>query len=273
MPSAVNLFGQHALAELYSCARCLLELGEFERIMIRRGAAHVLPVIWVLALGCRAGPPRPANVPASATWVDNVFIECVLESQSKADRCTVYDDKRGEILADGLFALNTSFNAAAASDLQYAAYGDKTIYLADARKLFLIVPSEHDPSNRLVDEWLRRRIGGAGGVNCRRTAKPEDPGALSDCAIAAFARRESFFVRFYQHGIDSHCWQGFAGDGEGNVWELDYDSLEWKLAAAPEEVELLDHNRIIVMPCPKPTVLKKMENDKLTCARPQRSLR
>jgi hypothetical protein len=118
----------------------------------------VLVVLLTCLLGCRQQYHRPANVPSSAVWVDGAFIDCSVEQQSKANRCTVYRDRTGEILADGLFVLNTSLREAHSSELRYVAFGNRLIYLADARTLVPWAASERDPVNRVMDETLPREV-------------------------------------------------------------------------------------------------------------------
>jgi hypothetical protein len=62
--------------------------------------------------------PHPSNVPSTGVWVDQAFIDGSTSNSTRANPCTVYKDGTGEILADGLFTLNTSHFAAAKSDLR-----------------------------------------------------------------------------------------------------------------------------------------------------------
>src|SRR6516164_2928008 len=93
--------------------------------------------LWLLVClqGCQRLHLRPENVPSAAVWVDNTFVDCSVEAQSRANRCTVYRDDSGEILADGLFRLSTVYAPAEKSELRYAAFGNGMIYLQDARVL------------------------------------------------------------------------------------------------------------------------------------------
>lgn len=225
-------------------------------------------LIWLT--GCNGFHFRPKNIPRSAVWVDGTFIECSDETQVRADRCTVYKDDTGEILADGLFVLNTSRSAADKSELQYAAFGNGTIYLSDARRLVLWVPSERNPISRTIDDRLSAFAGrGATEViECRDAS-----GGLDDatsCALKAFGQGKAFTTKWYRPGIDSFGFTGFAGDANGNVYELDYDSMGWSRLALPKGVQLLDDNHTFVMPCPKPIALVRTVAGKLTCSRPAR---
>jgi hypothetical protein len=47
-------------------------------------------------LSCNGAHPQPANVPSSAVWVDYAFIDCSVESPSKGNHCTVYEDDSGK---------------------------------------------------------------------------------------------------------------------------------------------------------------------------------
>src|ERR1700722_11208082 len=77
-------------------------------------SALLLPLLAVTLSGCGdAMHPRPSNVSSAAVWVDHVFIDCSVGTPSNANHCTVYKDGTGEILADGLFTLNSSHFAAA----------------------------------------------------------------------------------------------------------------------------------------------------------------
>ncbi len=83
--------------------------------------------------GCDRFHRRPENVPSSAVWIDGAFIDCTVAEHSNANRCTVFKDKTGEVLAEGLFVLDSSLGAATKADLRYAGFRDKTILLEDAR--------------------------------------------------------------------------------------------------------------------------------------------
>jgi len=226
--------------------------------------------LFACLLGCRGNHHRPANVPASAVWADSTFIDCSVEIKAGANRCTVYKDDTGEILADGLFVLNTTHSAAERSELRYAAFGNRIIYLEDARTLVQRAASERDPAKRLINDRLKALATGgkAEAIDCRSVANSGKAEAASECALRAFADRKPFYVRYYGQGIDSFGFYGFAGDANGNVYAVDYEGMGWKTTGLPKEALLLDDNHIVVAPCPKPVTLVKTENGELTCAKP-----
>jgi hypothetical protein len=212
---------------------------------------------------------RPEGVRSSAVWVDNVFIDCSVEAQSKANRCTVYKDTTGEILADGLFALNSPRRAADKSELHYAAFGERGIYLEEARILMQREASRRDPSHRIMGERLKAIAsrGAVEALDCNNaTPKSEVP---SDCALKAFSSEQPFYVRFYLQYPNFFRYDGFARDGDGNVYEVWFLPGNMTVTGnISKEAQLLDGNHTIVMPCPKPIKLSKVANDTLSCARP-----
>jgi hypothetical protein len=220
-------------------------------------------------LGCKGMPSHPRGVPSSAVWVDNVFIDCYVDTQGKANRCTVYKDTTGEILADGLFVLSSSRREADKSELRFAAFGERGIYLQDARILVQREASRRDPSYRIIDERLKAIAsrGGIEALDCNSaTAKSNVP---AECALKAYANNQPFYVRFYLQYPDAFRQDGFARDGDGNVYEVWFLPGNMVMTGQfPKEAQLLDANRTVVMPCPKPTRLSNATNGTLSCARP-----
>jgi hypothetical protein len=221
----------------------------------------------VSLVGCKGMHSRPESVPSSAVWVDDVFIDCSVETQSKANRCTVYKDTTGEILADGLFVLNNSRRPADKSELHYAAFGKGVIYLEDARMLVQREPSRRDPSNRIVGERLKTIAarGSIEALDCNNATPKSD--LPSECAIRAFSNNRPFYVRFYLQGPDAFRFYGLARDADGNAYEAWFlrgnVTMTGKISL---EAQFFDENQTIVTPCPKPIQLSKL-GDILTCAR------
>jgi hypothetical protein len=226
-------------------------------------AAAVLAGLLTCFISCGDLHRHPANVPSSAVWVDGAFIDCSVEEQSRANRCTVYRENTGEILADGLFVLNTSLREAGTSDLHYVAFGKRVIYLADARKLVPWIPSERDPIKRLLNEKLRALAGGRAGeaIDCQNIAGPD--GRL-ECVVRAFADHKPFFARYYVTGFFSPGFQGVAGDANGNAYVVD---SSWTGNFFEREPERFADNQIVVIPCPQPVTFR-MVGEQLTCAVP-----
>jgi hypothetical protein len=201
--------------------------------------------------------------------VDNVFIDCYVEIQDKANRCTVFKSPSGEILAESLFVLNRTHRAADKSELHYAAFGERGIYLEDARILLQREASRRDPSNRIIGERLKSIAskGGIEALNCNNATPKSD--APSECALKAFANNQPFYARFYLQYPDAFRHDGFARDADENVHEVWFVPGNLEMTGyVPKQAQLLDGNHTIVMPCPKPTRPSNASNGTLSCARP-----
>jgi hypothetical protein len=218
-------------------------------------------------LGCEATPHRPANVPASATWIDNVFINCSVEKAFRANQCTVYKGGTGEILADGLFVLRSD-EPVSKSDLRYAAFGEKGIFLEDLRILYQRTASERDPSHRLFSERLKSIASkdGTTAVDCGQVITTANIDTVTECILSAFAQKKSFFASYYQPGLAHFGYNGLAGDSTGTVYGAFYSSGEtvWT-GGAGKDGQIVDGNHTLILPCPKPTNLSKSKAGILTC--------
>jgi hypothetical protein len=241
-----------------------------QAFVLRRTVAVFLTVPLLCLLGCERNttPPRPANVPASAVWVDGAFVECSVETESHANRCTVYKDSTGEVLESGLFILSSAGREATKAELKYAAFVGHKIYLQDLRFLYPVLSPE--PNMTTMDGKLSV-LAGRGAVaalNCGRVGIWQKPDAASSCAFRAFADRKPFYVRYWLQGIDSSVSVGWAGDTSGDVYVVEYDSMGWSTNGLAKGAELSDDNHIYIEPCPRPVKLRKTRTGRLTCFPP-----
>ncbi len=229
----------------------------------------IFPFLMVCLLGCKQPHYRPAGVPSSAVWVDNSFVDCSIEIRSDANRCTVYKDSTGEILADGLFVLNSSHLAAEKSDLQYVAFGKQGIILKDLRTLEQRTASQQDPSNRLIDSRLRTLAfqGGVEPVNCGSVDPVGSTDARANCALNAFRERAPFYLRYYVQLPNSFRHEGFAGDSEGNVYQVEYYSGH-EIEVGDTVGVQSDGEHMSLSKCPKPVGLSKTKDGTLFCVIP-----
>jgi hypothetical protein len=161
------------------------------RIMVRRPGIHICVFILVALSGCDRLHRRPSVVPRSAVWIDHTFIDCSAEKQSKGNACTVYKDDTGEILADGLFLLNYPARAASEPELRhYAAYGDHTIFLEDAKLLMQKSATRRDPSEQVI----RQRLETLASRDATSAIDCNEPGErIAKCATDAFAAKKAVF--------------------------------------------------------------------------------
>jgi hypothetical protein len=216
----------------------------------------LLPLKFILLLfllfyaGCNWPRFRPAGVPSSAVRVDDVFIDCSVDTHAGADHCTVYSANNGEVLADGLFRLINSFAFVDAAGLRYAAYGHRIIYLQDARILMLWNAGKRDPGG---DIFLRRlkilaSAGSTSPTDCGKTAGSE---SINDCINDAIAHKKPFYAIFPQREQWAYTVGGVVGDADGNVY-LAFNrgaSLPGQREWLPPEAMLFDDRRVMIMRC------------------------
>jgi hypothetical protein len=105
---------------------------------------------------------------------------------------------------------------------------------------------------RLMDHRMRL-IAGKDALDCGRVKLNGDPKASLKCARQAISRKRAFFVRIDSAGMDSSLSDGFAGDGSGKVFSVEFDSLG--IGPSPD-FEILDNGHDAVRICPKPVHLR-----------------
>jgi len=235
--------------------------------------AYLLAVAYSCLIACLCGctgrHTRPEGVPSSAVWVDNTFVDCSVDAQSRANHCTVYKGDNGDVLADGLFVLNSSYMAAEKSELHYAAFGERGIYLDDLRILVQRTASQRDPSHRIIDERLKALAAsrGTAAVDCTNVRASGRTEAPAECALSAFANRRPFWIRYYEPGPTWYVYSGYAGNADGTVYYVFYHHGDW-IGFGDSTGQMMDDNRTFVVKCPKPTILSKTKDGTLACAKP-----
>jgi len=233
-----------------------------------RASSTGLIALCVIAslIGCRDVHRRPANVPSSAVWVDNTFIDCSVDAQSNTNRCTIYGDRLGEILADGLFALNNLHVAVGTPELRYTAYGHGTIYLEDAKMLVHVAPGKRDPSRERITRTLETLAmkGSSGAIDCGRGEVQSK--IVSACSLQAFQEKRAFYFSHYEPGTESFHYKGVAASETGDAYEVDYSSIGLaNRVELPKGWELLDDNHTEVIPCHRPVIFHRTYGGWLVC--------
>ncbi len=224
--------------------------------------------------GCRKHQRRPENVPASAILVDSTFIDCTVDNAINKNRCTVYKASSGEILANGLFVVGYPPRAANKTELRYAGfrtvYLERHIVLLDSQLLSLEEASESDPTNRLINDRLKSLSSSKQGpaIDCGKTVLNKPASEVSDCAKTAFENGKPFYVRYSRPGQISYFSYGLAGDGVGNLFEVDYDLRGLLNFGLSKNAQVFDGNQIRVTACLKPVVLGKTEDGIPACIQP-----
>lgn len=110
----------------------------------------------------------------------------------------------------------------------------------------------------LMDRRMRL-IAGNDALDCGRVKLNGDPKTSLRCARQAISKNRAFFVRLDSAGMDSSLSDGFTGDGSGNVYSVEFDSLG--LGPSPG-IEILDNSHDAVEICPKPVRIRKEMSSK-----------
>jgi hypothetical protein len=239
-------------------------------MMIKTSATIVLSTMCLILSGCQPFHHGPVNVPASAVWVDGTFIDCSVEAGLNKDRCTIYRDSDGEIIAEGLFVMGYPPRAATKTELVYVGYKDRSILLKDLQWLSLEQASDRDPTNRLMSDRLKSLAfsGGRPAKDCGKTTTSRPNEAISNCARAAFGKGKPFYVRYSEPDQVPYFSYGLAGDGQGNLSEVVYDSRALLNLGLSKNAQVFDDNRIRVTRCLSPIILGATTEGIVACVPP-----
>jgi hypothetical protein len=110
--------------------------------------------------------------------------------------------------------------------------------------------------------------GGATATDCGQIARPAKSNEAAKCGINAFSKQESFYLLYYDTFGARFMSHGVAGDGDGNVIEIGYDSKGWLQIGFPKRSQFSDDGRIVSTLCIKPISLVQTDNSELACAIP-----
>ncbi|MGA8408862.1 MAG: hypothetical protein WB680_16920 [Candidatus Acidiferrales bacterium] len=127
-----------------------------------------------------------------------------------------------------------------------------------------------NPDDQLVSEKLLSLSSSNNGspVDCGNTAMFKPDEKLTACINAAFAEHKPFHalysgpVRFFQSAY------GLAGDANGNVYEVLYDSRKLLNLGLGKTSQVFDDNLIRVTTCVKPVRLGQTSDGMLACITP-----
>jgi hypothetical protein len=140
--------------------------------------------------------------------------------------------------------------------------GDKTPSLQEL--------SKSDPGDRLIIERLETLSfsGSAHPIDCGSTTMHKPDEEMSRCAKAAFGDRKPFHLLYSRPDGYFHYAYGLAGDAEGNIYEVQYDSRGLLNLSPGKKAEVFDGNRIRVTTCIKPMRLGSTLEGILACVAP-----
>jgi hypothetical protein len=121
-----------------------------------------------------------------------------------------------------------------------------------------------------------RAIAGDNALSCGTVAIEGDrnPEPALKCARRAIANKVAFYVRSDSWGVDSFLSEGFAGNSNGDVYYVDFDSEGWQPSAVRSEAR--DEKDKFGQLCPTPVHIRRIpwkDNQYvgLTCQRKKRN--
>lgn len=131
--------------------------------------------------------------------------------------------------------------------------------------------SEHEKGNASRIEEIPllsnrlKKLAGESSTDCGSVGLGQEPATATACVVKSHADGRPFRVSYAFQGIDSHGAIGFAGDADGNVFALEYDSVGWTNEGLSKNLQLSDENRITTERCSKPVNLRKAATGRVTC--------
>jgi hypothetical protein len=142
--------------------------------------------------------------------------------------------------------------------------------------IFLSLPgfvkAQPDPADQLIASRLASLSAPNGGnpTDCGTTTLDRPDAKITACAEAAFQDRKSFHMLFYRafgFGFFKSAY-GLAGDANGNVYEVEYDSRGLLNLGLGKRSQVFDGNRVRVTTCIKPVRLGNTQDGLLACITP-----
>lgn len=116
-------------------------------------------------------------------------------------------------------------------------------------------------------KFLSSRHGGS-LTDCGRTPTRNPDPLVSECGQAAFQNRKPFYVQYYSTLAVFSFAYGLAGDANGNVSSVVYDSMGFPSVAPTRHTQVLDQNHTRVTACIEPVTLGNTEEGLLACTSP-----
>lgn len=131
----------------------------------------------------------------------------------------------------------------------------------------LSVDKNQLPAEIKVMEQRLHRLSGDDAIDCGAVPVGGNPADATACVIKALRQHRPFYVRYAVQGIDAELSDGIASDGKGEMYGVIFDSLGVTSSNLPSNVTMPDGDHTIVLPCPKPSRIRKAGNGKATCFR------
>ncbi len=146
----------------------------------------------------------------------------------------------------------------------------KLLLLSIVSLPFTLASAQIDPADQLIREKLVSLSSSSSGqtIDCGNTSmyKPEDK--ISLCAKTAFDNHNRFLVLYSGSVGFFRSSYGLAGDGDGDIYEVLYDSRGLLNLGLGKKSQVFAENRIRVTTCMKPVRLARTETGLLACVTP-----
>ncbi|HTQ59507.1 MAG TPA: hypothetical protein VMI32_04745 [Candidatus Solibacter sp.] len=130
--------------------------------------------------------------------------------------------------------------------------------------------TQSDSADQFIGSRLTSLSASNGGnpTDCGSTTLNRPDAKTTACAQAAFQDRKPFHILYYSAFGFFKSAYGLAGDANGNVYEVEYDSRGLLNLALGKRSQVYDGNRVRVTTCMKPVRLGSTQEGLLACITP-----
>lgn len=132
------------------------------------------------------------------------------------------------------------------------------------------VKAQSDSADQFIGSRLTSLSASDGGnpTDCGSTTLNRPDAKITACAKAAFQDRKPFHILYYSAFGFFKSAYGLAGDANGNVYEVEYDSRGLLNLGLGQGSKVYDSNRVRVTTCMKPVRLGNTQEGLLACITP-----
>jgi len=132
------------------------------------------------------------------------------------------------------------------------------------------IKAQSDSADQFIGSRLTSLSASNGGnpTDCGSTTLNRPDAKITTCAKAAFQIRKPFHILYHGDVGFFKSAYGLAGDANGNVYEVEYDSRGLLNLGLGKRSQVFDGNRVRVTTCMKPVRLKNTQEGLLACITP-----
>jgi hypothetical protein len=127
-----------------------------------------------------------------------------------------------------------------------------------------INPSEEILNPELPD-YRFRALAGLNAENCGHVKIKESRAKATACARGAVKHHKPFYVIYDEAGIDSIIAGGMAGNSDGKLYSITFDSMGMSDDHLPPGSTMPDGFHTLVIPCSQPVRVRVTRTGQLTC--------